>query len=408
MRVHETKWLCLAALLCCGALAVGQPSQPQPHPEQSQKADAPSPSPMDAVNNELPSWLRFSGQLRARVEGYTGGSFKPNHADAYVLTRLWLNMKIQPTSWLKFFFQGMDAHAPWKSALPAGAPYRDTMDLRQAYVELGDTEKSPLGFRLGRQEPAFGEQRLVGSAPWLNTARSFDGVHGSVNGKGFRVDAFAVSVVKINQGQFDENIPGNNFYGLYSSFSKLVPKATVEPYFFWRRQSGLKTESKAPGILNFGTVGFRWVGKLPASFDYGTEIATQNGSLGSESLGAWAGHWLVGYTVAKARFAPRVFAEYNYASGGSNPTDNKGGTSVSSTRRATTSTAWRIRWAGRTLSTRAAEWNASSRRSGLLPAATAPTGWPTGMMRSTAGPVQCWPALRPAQQGVTWDRNWTG
>ncbi|HSS99366.1 MAG TPA: alginate export family protein, partial [Terriglobales bacterium] len=45
-----------------------------------------------------------------------------------------------------------------------------------------------------------------------------------------------------------------------------------------------------------------------------------------ENISAWASHWALGYTVPKARFAPRFFAEYNYASGDKNPTDNSKGT----------------------------------------------------------------------------------
>ena len=39
----------------------------------------------DELNNELPKWLHFSGGYRARVEGFTGGAFKPDNEDAYYL-----------------------------------------------------------------------------------------------------------------------------------------------------------------------------------------------------------------------------------------------------------------------------------------------------------------------------------
>jgi hypothetical protein len=151
-------------------------------------------------------------------------------------------------------------------------------------------------------------------------------MRGSYLGNGFRVDAFAARVVRIIPDNLDESTPGNNFYGLYSSFKKLVSKATVEPYFFWRRQSALRTELGDPGILNFGTYGIRWVGKLPAGFDYNTEFAGQDGSLGDESVGAWASHVLLGYTIPKVRFTPRFFTEYNHATGDKDPADNKRGT----------------------------------------------------------------------------------
>lgn len=320
MKPRTAKWLCLPILLCCAGPVFGQEPEPK---EEVQRLSA---SPMDSFNKELPSWLIFSGQLRGRAEGYTGGSFEANSADAYLLTRLLLNMEIRPANSVKLFFQGMDAHAPWKNALPAGEPYRDTMDLGQGYLELGEIEEHGFGLRLGRQELAFGEQRLIGAAPWWNTPRAFDGLRGSFAGNGFRLDVLAASAVEIRQEQFDESIPGNNIYGFYTSFGKLVRNATIEPYFFWRRESGLATELGAPGVSNFATVGFRWVGKFPANFDYAMEMAKQAGSLGGETLRAWAGHWSLGYTVMNARFIPRIFAEFNFASGDSNPTDNRGGT----------------------------------------------------------------------------------
>jgi len=320
----KSSWVlgcCLMAIVSIPRLAVAQQNSAVP----PQSANPPS-SVVDGINHDLPSWLRFSGQVRLRGEGYTGGSFKPNNEDEYLLTRVWLNVTIQPASWLKFFAQGMDAHAPFKNSLPAGAPFRDTMDLRQGYVELGGMESSGFALRAGRQELSFGEERLEGPAPWLNTARSFDGAHGEFRRDGIRVDGFAVSVVKINQDQFDKPTPGNIFYGLYSSFTHPVPRATLEPYFFWKRQSGLKTEFGVPGVLNFGTYGVRFVGTLPHSFDYGTEMDKQIGSIGIESTDAWAGHWIAGYTVTKVRFTPRVYTEFNFASGDNNPTDNRAGT----------------------------------------------------------------------------------
>src|SRR5205823_13618565 len=97
------------------------------------------------------------------------------------------------------------------------------------------------------------------------------------------------------------HIAGNNLLGLYGGIEKLVPKAVIEPYVLWRLQQRLATETGTRGNLDFKTVGFRWVGKLPANFDYGTEIAWQTGSLGTDNIGAWAGHWVMGYTSSALR-----------------------------------------------------------------------------------------------------------
>ncbi len=280
----------------------------------------------DKLDSTLPKWLRFSGEYRARVEGFTGGGFKPNSEDAYLLSRLRINMMVQPESWLKFAFQAQDAHVFWKNQNPAAPPYQDAMDLRLGYVEMGDIEKRTLGFRAGRQELNFGDQRLIGSLNWTNTARSFDALRGTYSHDGYRVDLFAASVVNLVDGQFDKSANGNYLYGVYGGMAKLVPNATVEPYFLWRRSSGLVTELGTPGIENFGTVGLRFVGKLPANWDYGLEMDKQAGSLGTDSIGAWAGHWVLGHTLSTAHLHPRIALEYNYASGDDNPKDGHRGT----------------------------------------------------------------------------------
>ena len=73
-------------------------------------------------------------------------------------------------------------------------------------------------------------------------------------------------MVKVDQNKFDKNIPGNNFYGVYTSITKLAPRAAVEPFLFWRRQSGLTSEAGVRGTMNFGTLGLRALGKLPSNF----------------------------------------------------------------------------------------------------------------------------------------------
>ena len=280
----------------------------------------------DVLNDRLPKWLHFAGQIRFRAEGFTGSGFKRNSDDAYAFERVRLNMKIQPTTWLKFYFQGQDAHVLGESQLAPLPPNQNSMDLRLAYVELGDIEKSPFRMRVGRQDLEFGSQRLVGSAEWINTARSFDGILGSIRQQEFRLDLFAASVIKLHDNQFDENIPGNNLYGLYLSLPHLIPQSKLEPFFFWRRQSGLLSETKRSGTSNFGTYGFHWSGKVPANWDYDFEMARQSGSLGTDDMNAWAGHWMIAHTFPRAKIKPRLVAEYNYASGDHNSIDGKRGT----------------------------------------------------------------------------------
>lgn len=277
----------------------------------------------DEINRLLPKWMVFSAEYRARSESTTGIGFASNRDDSYLLNRFRLKLMVQPESWLKFGFEAQDARVWWKNQSPPAAPYQDTIDLRQGYVELGDVEKKSLGLRAGRQELSFGEERIIGISNWVNTSRTFDGFRGTYRKSGYRLDLFAASVVNAKDGQFDESTSGNDIYGAYLGIPNLVPGARIEPYFLWRRSSGQTTETGARGILHFSTLGIHWTGKVNPRWDYGMEVDRQQGSLGTDTVSAWAGHWVVGRSFAKARLTPHITVEYNYASGDGNPKDGR-------------------------------------------------------------------------------------
>ncbi len=292
----------------------------------AQQAATTSKRASDYVNKELPHWLRLSGEYRVRFEGLGGFAFKPDNDDAFVLGRARVNTTIIPTSWLKLQFQGQDAQVWGRNQKPDGPPYQDTFDVRQAYVELGNMESSKFGLRVGRQELSFGEQRLIGPLNWTNTSRTFDAIRGSYRSKNYRIDAFSSSVVNLRDDGFDRHADGNNLHGVYSSFSKIIPKATIEPYVYWRVGRGVKSKSGVPGKFDYKTVGLRWAGRLPANFDYSLEVAGQTGAFSTDELRAFAGHWVAGYSMPKIKATPRAFIEYNYASGDRNPTSGTRGT----------------------------------------------------------------------------------
>lgn len=300
----------------CASLPAQTPPAPQPFSAASE------------INRALPHWLRFGGEYRARFEGFGGGGFKADTTDAYWLSRVRLNLTIQPTPWLKIYAEGQDARAISKQ--PGQPPFENTWDIRQGFLELGKSDKGLFALRVGRQEINFGDQRLVGSSNWTNGARTFDAVRGIANftlpHAAIHFDVFAAAVVNAVNDTWDHHQQGNNFHGLHAEITKLLPGATLEPFLYWKLQPGLKNEAGAIARLNEKIFGVRWIGKLPAGFDYQLEIAKEIGSLGTDTVNAWAGHWVVGRTVAALRFKPRVWGEFNYATGDANPKDGSRGT----------------------------------------------------------------------------------
>jgi alginate export protein len=302
----------------------GDSSTP-PGSSRISEQDPPPFSPIGALNSHLPKWLHFDSEYRVRLEeGLAGKIFHANTGDTYFMNRVRLGVTIRPSDWLKFHLEGQDARAFDKNS-PRSSGFYDLFDLRQAYMELGDTEKGRFALRAGRQIFYWGEGRLVADSLWSFPGRSFDAVRGTLRYHGYRLDAFAASVVQINPAVntgFTAPSFGNNIHGLYGGIEKLVPKAVIEPYVFWRIGAKVSGEDKKMGDLNFKTYGLRWAGKLPAGLDYGTEVAFERGEVADSDFNAWGGHWVLGHTWS-ACWKPRLFAEYNYATGDNNPKDGR-------------------------------------------------------------------------------------
>jgi hypothetical protein len=259
------------------------------------------------------------------MEGFEGAGFTSNRDDLYWLTRVRVNTTITPSESLSFQAQVQDARVARKTVGPTNtAPFKGTIDLRTGFADVGTT-KSPVAARLGRQELAYGDQRLLGHLGWTNTARTFDAAKVTLRSKPFAVDLFAASVVRILPEEFDKSGNGNRLLGAYGSAGTLIPRAAIEPYVIWRGDRNLRSESGLFGSLHQVTSGARLAGKLPARLDYVVEMAAQTGSLGPDAVRAWAGHWQMRESLA-GKQAVRLTGEYNFASGDRDPADGTRGT----------------------------------------------------------------------------------
>lgn len=271
----------------------------------------------------MPGWLRVRGEFRERIEGFENSGFNETRDDLYYLSRFRFNVATT-SKYVNTTVQIHDARVADKSIGPTTAPFRATFDIRQAFADIG-TAKSVAVARVGRQDLSFGDQRLVGPLPWTNAARSFDGARVTFRSKAAQVDVFGASLVRILEDEFDKSGNGNRFAGAYVSSSSLVRAAVVEPYVFYRRDVNQRPEIGPAASLQQTTAGTRFVGKLPAALDYNVEMALQAGSLGSDDVSAWAGHWQLRRTFA-GKLTPHVTGEYNYASGDKSPADGTRGT----------------------------------------------------------------------------------
>jgi Alginate export len=276
--------------------------------------------PVDELDESLPSWLRIGGEYRGRLEGPTGIGYKGTN-DFYLLDRLRVRVAIQPKEWLLFNGEVQDSRIFFNHHISNGNPYEDSWTLWEGYAQVGSSASGWVDVVGGRQVLRFGDERIIGPSEWLNVGRTFSVARIDIHQPGFIVSVFASSVVPGENTDLHNAIPGNNLYGVYGSFTNVVPKATFEPYVLWRvaPPNSELSEEVGHGHLNEVTIGLHWKGELPRDFDYDTEFDGQTGSLGTRPIRAWAGFASVGKTFRSARIAPRVFIEGNYASGTKHP-----------------------------------------------------------------------------------------
>ncbi len=139
------------------------------------------------------------------------------------------------------------------------------------------------------------------------------------------LDIFASRVVKIEKEKWDQAQNGDDFYGMYLTTRpfKTSMDQEVDTFLFIRnnRDRSVLGERKR-GELKEYTFGNRFKGKK-YNWDYGTEYAVQLGSRAHETIEAWALHLELGYTFSKIPWTPRMYGEFNHASGDRDPSDGR-------------------------------------------------------------------------------------
>jgi len=259
--------------------------------------------------------LKFSGSIRERWEA-TDGPFSATPASSYVLSQIRLGLQFTPTPWLQFFAQAQDARALFYETPPSNT-VSDSFDLRQAWMAVGRREGPRFYAQLGRQEMVIGSGRLLAATDvwWANTARTFDVVHGSYSTSFLKTEIVAGSVVLVNPTGFDEHKPGDHIFAEYNAFSRLLPGASVEPYFFAHTTLGVASKDKVLGEMDTLAAGGRIVGKLRGGVDYSFEALHEFGNYSNDRLNAAGLVAGGGWKITQSGWAPRISSDYAYASG---------------------------------------------------------------------------------------------
>jgi hypothetical protein len=289
--------------------------------------DIPDFRPASRLNTALPQWISFAVEERFRFESYRNGGFKPDNSDSYMLNRFRYQMDIEPTSWFKLSAQVQDAR-PLLQKPPYGPPNQNTWNLKLAYVEFGDAEKHWISIRVGRQLINY-NNTLMANSEWRNQGRSYDAVAVNLQHERYHLGIFAASVVVPLASGFSHHQQGNNIYGTYGAIDNPIPNSRLEPFALWRVQPNVAIETTAgikTGRQDEKVYGTRFKGRIAEKFDYSLEVVLERGSAGSNDIHALGTTFGAGYQIASARWRPRLFGQYDFASGDHAPADGIHGT----------------------------------------------------------------------------------
>ena len=153
----------------------------QATPATQQNTPATQPPAAAAPTLSLP--ITFTGEVRSRTEWDAPGG--PAAADLYSMLRTRFAARVDPTANVSVVLQLQDSRVLGTETNSRVASTVDQFDLHQGYLQLaGGWRASDLALRAGRQEIAFGNERLVGAANWTNTGRTFVGVRALATAKG--------------------------------------------------------------------------------------------------------------------------------------------------------------------------------------------------------------------------------
>lgn len=294
----------------------------------------------------LPGWMRsykdiplggglsasLGGDLRWRFEHVDRPRFglQPVQDDTYALQRILAHLDLRHGSGVRAFVQ-LGSHYALGKEQPNGPSDENRAGLQQAFLDLPLPAAPGTTLRVGRQEIAFGSQRLVGVRDGPNIRQAFDGARLSVPlgppGPGRpNVDLFVARPVVVTAGPFkDEPDTRQLFWGAYGSgVLELLPGVRLDAFYLGLRRKDARF-GPALGTDHRHTLGGRAFGRS-GPWDINLDAGWQLGSHAGRDVSAGFAAGDAGYTLQGLPWAPRLGLRAAWASGDDDPGDGDLGT----------------------------------------------------------------------------------
>ncbi len=282
------------------------------------------------------AFLDIGGNLRFRYEYQNNYNIKNyvDFEDKYLLERVRLNITLKTQKGLKTFIQFQDSHcidcALTLDDFKGKCPYVNDFDLRQAYLEWHKINKSPFGFKIGRQQIAYRDKRVFGPGAWGNVGRyTWDVFMLKYETSYLNLDAFfAKRIFYLPKTFLDKHYP-YDVYALYGQIKRLPINLDVFYTYKFNREDKLDEYGNFFPEEQRHTFGFYFKGRYPLhnkgySIGFSGLYAYQIGSYPSKDKDISAYGWYANIGFNYKLFIPQSFwAKYSYGSGDKDPNDDK-------------------------------------------------------------------------------------
>lgn len=288
--------------------------------ERPAERDGPA---QETASTPPPKRLEVKVEVRWRNEFRDNADFiAADDFDHFLGQRLRVRLRVRAHPHLSFYVEGQDT---WLFGAERDKIIHNlASNLHQAYLDWKPGGSAHWELRAGRQELAYGRERLLGAFNWDNVGRSFDAAHLRYRHPAWTSDLFWGRLVDVRRRGAPHR-PGNrDLYGVYLTHAPKLAAGRTEVYAFFLRD-GLRTGGELdllPESARIFTLGFRRVWSPTAGFRYEVENAWQFGERGPDRHRAVAVVGSGGYAWG-GRWQPSLALEYAFASGEQDPSDGR-------------------------------------------------------------------------------------